>query len=335
MLPIAGMMRGVVASGPGGPDVLRVAADLPVPAPSAGQVRIRVAWCGLVPLDLVARAGRLDFMPISFPFVPGLEHTGIVEAVGDRADEAWLGRRVLSRRGFGGCAEYSVVGIPGLVPLDDRINLRVGAAYRGCAITAWNLVHIAARVMAGQTVLVHSAAGAVGLMLTQIARDAGARAIGLLGGPAKAAFAAPFGADVLIDYLQADWPERVLAATEGRGVDVVFDGNGGANGVHNVKVTAPLGQIFLIGANAGSYAPLPDPALLIQRNLRVGGLTLGVIEAQNRERADREIIEAVTTGRWRVPMGLQVGLDDVPRLHAEFEARRLMGRSLIEVSGAL
>lgn len=328
-------MRGVSAACPGGPEVLRLAPDLPIPTVGPGQVRLRVAWSGLVPLDLVARAGRLDFMPVAFPFIPGLEHTGVVEAVGAPADEPWLGRRVLSRRGFGGCAEYSVVGIAGLVPLDARIDLRIGAAYRGCAMTAWNLVHVAARVSAGQTMLVHSAAGAVGLMLTQIARDAGARVIGLVGGPAKAAFAAPFGADVLIDYTAADWPEQVRAATAGRGVDVVFDGNGGANGMHNLGLTAPLGQILLIGANAGSYAPLPDSAQLILRNVRIGGFTLGAIEALNRERADREIVEAVVSGRWRVPIGAQVSLAGVPQLHADFEARRLMGRSLIEVSGEL
>ena len=100
-------------------------------------------------------------------------------------------------------------------------------------------------------------------------------------------------------------------------------------------LTAPLGQIFLIGANAGSYAPVPDSAQLIARNLRVGGFTLGAIEALNRERADREIVDAVASGRWRVPIGTQVTLDAVPGLHVDFETRRLMGRSLIELSGEL
>jgi NADPH2:quinone reductase len=332
---MTGTMRGVAADAPGGPDRLRLRTDLPVPEPAPGEVRIRVAWCGLVPLDAVARAGRLDFMPVRFPFVPGLEHTGVVDAVGDPADAEWLGRRVLSRRGFGGCAECSVAKIPALVPLDPRIDLRTGAVYRGCATTAWHLVHVAARVANGQTVLVHSAAGPVGAMLTQIARDAGARVVGLAGGPAKIEYARAFGADVLIDYLRDDWPEQVLQATSRRGVDVIFDGNGGAAGALNYGLAAPLGQIFWIGANAGSFPPYPSGAELIARNLRIGGFTLGAIEHLHRERADREIVEAVVSGRWRVPMGRQARLEDVPRLHADLDARRIMGRAVIEVGGEL
>jgi len=328
-------VRGIAAATSGGPEVLRLRNDLPVPAPSGGEVRIRVAWSGLVPVDALARAGRLDFLVVPSPFIPGLEYTGVVDSLGPGTDAAWLGSRVLARRGFGGCAEYAVAKVGALVNLDPRIDLCVGAAYRGAAMTAWFLVNIAARVQSGDTVLVHSGAGAVGLMLTQIARDRGARVVALAGGPAKLDFARAYGADVLIDYLRDDWPEAVREATAGHGADIVFDGNGGPQGVRNYTVTAPLGQIFWIGANAGSLTPYPGAAELIARNLRIGGFTLGAIEHLHREQADQEIIEAMVAGRWRVPIWRRATLAEVPQLHADFEARRLMGRTVIEVSGEL
>ena len=181
-------MRALVIEDPGGPDALQLQ-DVPVPVPGPGEARIKVAWVGMNPVDTMVRRERLDWMPVSYPLIAGLEHTGVVDAVGPGVDRTMVGRRVLSRTTFGGYAEYSCAPADLLLPLDERIDLRTGCAYRGASFTAWHALHQCARVQSGERVLVHSAAGAIGIMLLQMVQDAKALPFGLAGGPDKLEFA--------------------------------------------------------------------------------------------------------------------------------------------------
>ena len=324
----------MVIDSPGPPRALRLR-DLPVPEPGPGQARIKVAYAGLNPMDVFARAGKVDWMGVTFPFTPGLEHTGIVDAVGEGVPSRLVGRRVLSRANFGGCADYSLSDAASLIALDDRISLRVGCVYRGCTYTAWHLLHKAAQIRPDQWALFHSAAGPVGIMLTQIAKEAGLQVIGLAGGPEKTAYAAQFGADAVLDYSSDQWVSEVLDLTSGRGVDLVVDGNGGPQAKANFDVIAPLGKIYFIGISAGDYPDPVHPGLLIAKNCSVAGFSLVGVEVAPGSDEDRALVDAVVSGRWRVPISDEVPLEDTATIHEALESRRIMGRAVICVDSNL
>lgn len=175
-------------------------------------------------------------------------------------------------------------------------------------------------------------------MALQIARDAGARVCGLAGGPDKVAFAQGLlgpGDHTVIDYLQPDWVEKARAFAGAPGFDVILDGNGGANAPSNWELIGVLGRIIHVGATAGAPAPAVPPAMLIGRSFSVGGFELRAVEARLHHIADRPILEAVTSGQWRVPISEVVPLEDAAQLHARLEGRKLMGRALIEVHGEM
>lgn len=324
-------MRAFVVTTPGPPDVMELR-TVPRPEPGPGQVRLRVAFVGMNPVDAMVRRQRLDWMPVTYPFTPGLEHSGVVDAVGPGVDAAWLGRRVLSRTSFGGYADWSLAPINTLLTVPDGISLRDGCVYRGCSFTAWHALHKVARVQAGDRVLVHSAAGPVGLMSLQIARSAGATVVGLCSG-AKAAFVRGFGIENVIDYRDPAWPEQARAAVAGGAYDVILDGNGGPDALKNFDLVAPLGRIVFLGATSGSYPTLPPIPALIAKSCLVGGMTLRQVEDPPGGVADREIADAVRSGKWRVPVGDVVPLADVVDLHRRLEARALVGRAVVEVGG--
>jgi NADPH2:quinone reductase len=328
-------MFAMVVDEPGAPEVLQPR-ELPVPEPGPGQARIRVAWAGMTPVDAMVRRERLPWMPVTYPLVPGMEHTGVVDAVGEGVDAALVGRQVLSRQSFGGYAEYSLARAAGLIELPAGIGLKVGAAYRGCSATAWYALHGAARVRAGDRVLVHSAAGAVGAMALQIARDAGAKVCGLAGGPGKVEFASGFLADpqgTVLDYLRDDWVERARAFAAPGGFDVILDGNGGPAAAHNATLVGALGRIVYVGATAGTYPEATPVAQLITKCFAVGGLDLRAAEAKMERAADPHLHEAIVGGRWRVPVSESVPLAEVAALHRRLETRQVMGRAVIEVGG--
>ena len=325
-------MRALVIDEPGAPEVLQLR-EVPVPEPGPGEARIKVAWVGMNPVDAMVRRERLDWMPVSYPLIAGLEHSGVIDAVGADVDQAMVGRPVLSRSTFGGYADYSCAPADALLPLDARVDLRTGCAYRGASFTAWHALHVCARVQAGDRVLVHSAAGAIGIMLLQMARDAGALPFGLAGGADKLEFATHLTDCPIIDYLQPDWPQQVRAAAGGNSFNVIIDGNGGPNARHNYDLVAPLGRIVYIGATAGSYPePIPIPTL-ISGSFSVGGMTLTQIESDESGDVNRYIVTRIVCGDWTVPISEQVELEQVPDLHRRLEAREIMGRAVIRVNG--
>lgn len=318
----------------GGPDAM-VLTDVAIPEPGPGEARLKVAYVGMNPFDAMARAGKIGFMPITFPFTPGLEHTGIVDAVGEGVDVSLVGRRVISRSNFGGYAEYSIAKAAMLLMLDDRIDLKTGCVYRGASFTAWHALYKAGRLQFGETCLLHSAAGPIGIMGAQIAKSSRCTVIGLAGGPDKVAYAKTFGADHVFDYTEDGWTAKVMEATNGRGVDVIVDGNGKPNAAHNIDLLAPLGRVVYIGATAGDMPDPVDISTLIFKNVSVVGMNLAPIEDPPDSPTDRTIIESVATGVWRVPISEEVPLADVADLHHRLESRQVRGRAVIRVGGEL
>lgn len=327
-------MRAIVVEKPGPPEALR-SYEVPRPEPGPGEARLRVAFVGMNPVDAMVRRDYLDWMPVRFPFTPGLEHTGVVDAIGPGVDHVWLGQRVLSRISFGGYADYSVSPVQGLHVLPKGLSLLEGCVFRGCSYTAWHALHKCARLAPGERVLVHSAAGAVGFMALQIAREAGATAVGVCGGPRKVEWLQSFDLDPVIDYSLETWRDTARGAVSGHEFDVILDGNGGPRAEHNLELLAPLGRLIYIGATSGHY-PVPIPiSALIAKSVSVAGMTLRRIEEPPGGDAERTIIEAVCQRRWKLPIGEVVPLGQVVDLHRRFEARELHGRAVVEVGGEL
>ena len=174
-------MRSVTVSAPGGPEALTLT-EAEVPEPGSGEVLIEVAYAALNPLDSHARADRIKWNHPGYPFTPGFEFCGVVDAVGEGVDEALIGQRVATNGQWGGNADFATAPAHSLVSVPDDFDWPLACCFSTCAYTSWLLVHSAAKVQPDQWVVVHSAAGAVGSLVMQIAKSAGAQVIGLVGG---------------------------------------------------------------------------------------------------------------------------------------------------------
>lgn len=326
-------MRAIVVHKQGGPEVLTLE-DIPDPEPGPGQALIRVAYAALNPLDILARGGKVDWGVPPLPFVPGYEYAGRIEAVGDGVDTALIGRRVASAGEWGGNGEFAVATAAQLVPVPDAFDWRLGACFFTCAYTAWHLIHTAGRVAPGQVVVVHSGAGALGVMTTQVAKSAGATVISFVGGPEKIAWAKEFGADHFVDYRAQDFDAEVMRLTGGGGADLIIDGVQGPDAPKNLGCLKHFGRVIYMGA-VGGLAPEVNISELIGKSAGVSGFVLYHAMALTKGAEAAEIEAALSSGTWRMPMNDPVPLEQVPDLHRAFEARELKGRSLIRVGGEI
>jgi NADPH2:quinone reductase len=324
-------MKVFLADQPGPPGALHEA-ERPAPEPAYGQVRLRIAYTTLNPLDVLIRQGRVTWMRRQWPFIPGLEYSGRVDRVGPGVDTKWLGKAVVCSADFGGAAEYVVMATSKITPLIESLGWTIGTAWRVPTLAAWYLLNNAAKVKSGEWVVVHSAAGATGAMIVQIAKEMGAKVIGLAGGPAKVAYARGFGADHVLDYRESGWPAEVKKLT-GDGANLIIDGNGGEIALKNNQAIAPQGRIFYIGATSGVPAPSVPPQLLIAKSISVGGFNLNSIPEATLAAEEPRLAARLIEKRWRFPIGEIADLASLPDMHARFEARALMGRTIIKVAG--
>ncbi len=325
-------MRALVAEQPGGPEVLEIQ-QLAIPEPGSGEVRIRVAYAALNPLDCHARADRIGWNAPTFPFTPGYEYSGIVDAVGEGGDPEMIGQRMISRGCWLGCADYAIAPVHSLVPVPEGFEWPLATVFHTCALSAWHILHTTGRLRASDTVLLHSAAGPVGLMATQIAKEAGATVIGLCSAN-KIDFARPFGADHLIDA-RGDWLAELAKVTDGRGADVIYDGVAGPDSANNHQALAPLGQVIYLGAVAGPPPPVDISRELYAKTIAVRGFVVYVAMAATQGAELPEIHDALRSGRWQIPITRTEPLENAAELHRAFEAREIFGKAVIRVGGDL
>ncbi|MET0366471.1 MAG: zinc-binding dehydrogenase [Sphingobium sp.] len=329
----SGMMRAVIAHKPGGPEVLELL-DLPIPNPAPGELRIRVLACGLNPLDLMARRGTAPWFVKHWPVTLGIEHGGTVDAVGEGVDPSWIGRAVTSTTVLGGNADYSCVPLSSVAPMPHGLDAATAILYRGASHTAWRILEMFGPAAgSAEWVLVHSAAGTVGPMLTQIAKSRGLRVCGIVGSQRKADFASSFGLDAVVVADGSEWVGPAQAIM-GAGAALAVDGVGGEGALGNIDIMAPLGTCLFIGASSGVQVPAIEPRRLIQNSIRIAGFNLPQVEALEGDvpRVDNAVIEMLRSGSLRLPVTHEAQLDDIYDLHRAFEARELMGRTLIRIA---
>jgi len=313
--------------------------DVATPEPGPGQIRIRVAYASLNPLDTHTRAQRVSYKASAFPYTPGFEYSGIVDAVGEGVDSSMVGARRTFLGAPGGCAEYAVAPIESpfsaLFDLPDDLDWKLATVMPCAVYTPWHLIHTAARLRSGDTVLFHGAAGTVPIVGAQIAKQAGATVFGLCSSPEKAELAMRHGVDQVFGSRDADWVAGVREATGGRGVDLIVDGIAGEEAPLNFDALAPLGQVIYIGAIGGYAPPVDISNQLYAKSISVRGFLLYVAMKETAGAETPEILDALREGRITVPITGVWQLDEVAELHRRFENRGLIGKQIIEVGGEL
>lgn len=319
-------MRVVWLTELGGPGVL-VPGDAPDPRPGADQVVVDVAYANVTFVETQFRATGFGPFEPHLPMVMGNGVGGVVTEVGTGVDTGLVGRRVVtSTGGSGGYAERVAVDAAGLVDVPDGLALDAAVAVMADGRTALLLVR-AADLGDGDRVLVEAAAGGVGTLLVQLATAAGAWVVAAAGGEAKTALASDLGADAVVDYREAGWPDTVRDTSGG--LDVVFDGVGGAIGRAAFELLAPGGRMLSYGLASGEWAGIPEDSAK-ERGVSLVKAT-GTPE-ELRALTARALAETAA-GRLRPVIGQRFPLERAADAHAAIESRATVGKTLLVVDG--
>ena len=322
-------MRAALATRTGGPEVLEYA-EVEVPEPGPGQVLVKVAAAGVNFLDTYYRAG---VYPRPLPMVLGAEGAGVVAEVGEDVSGLSAGDRVAWADGNAGAyAEYDVIEADRLVAVPEGLDPETAAASMLQGMTAHYLVNSAWDLEAGQTALVHAAAGGMGLLLTQLAKAKGARVIGTTSTEAKELLAREAGADEVLRYTEVDdLAAEVRALTGGRGVDVVYDGVGKDTFEASLGSLRKRGLLALYGGASGQVPPFDPQRLNAAGSLFLTRPTLKDYIATREELEWRagEILGAVADGSLRINVGASFPLSRAADAHTALAGRGTTGMVLL------
>jgi len=319
------MPHAIVVSQFGAPDVLEyVEVEMPVAGP--GEVVVRVAAAGVNYIDVYRREGKY---PVALPNIPGLEVSGTVAAIGAGVTTVAVGDRVAFPDNQGGYAEYIVAPAALCLPVPDAMDDRTAAAIPMQALTAHYLADGSFQLEAGHTALIHSGAGGVGLVLTQLAKAKGARVITTVSTPAKAELSTAAGADHVIGY--ENFSQVVRDLTDGVGVDVVYDGVGKDTFDGSLAALRVRGTLVSFGSASGAVPPFDIARLSQGGSLSITRPTLFSFVADPAERAWRwkEVTDAVLAGQLNIRVDQTYPLAEAAQAHRDLEARRTTGKTLL------
>jgi len=319
----------------GGPDVLRWE-DVEVGDPGPGEVRLRQTAAGLNFIDVYFRTGL--YPAPAFPCVLGMEGAGVVEAVGAEVTDLAVGDRVAyADNPLGAYAEARLIPAHRLVKLPETIDDRQAAAMMLKGMTAEYLLRRTYKLRAGETILVHAAAGGVGLILCQWAKHLGATVIGTVGGPEKAELAKAHGCDHPILYREEDFAARVREITDGKGVAVAYDSIGKDTFAGSLKALARFGYMVSYGQSSGDVGPVDlSGGKMGEMRAKALFLTRPGLMVYNAERADLvacadALFEVVAAGAVKIEINQTYPLAEAARAHGDLEARRTTGSTVFEI----
>ncbi|MBO0722400.1 MAG: quinone oxidoreductase [Blastocatellia bacterium] len=321
-------MKAIRIESYGGPEVMRLR-DLPLPEPGRGEVRLRLRAAGLNYVEIYQRRGEY---PTPLPYVPGREAAGIVEAVGEDVSGFKPGDRVAYCGHFGSYAEANVVPAADLIPFPVDLSFEQGAAFTLQGMTAHYLIHEYRRLKPGDVVLIHAAAGGMGLLLVQWARHLGARVIGTVSTDVKARAVREAGADEVILYTERDFISETKRVTEGHGADLIIDGVGKNTFAGNLEAVADHGHIISYGMASGPPAPI-SPSSLGLRALSVAGGHLGAFLRTREELLKRanDVLQGIREGWLRLRIDEVFPLEKAPDAHRKLESRGSIGKIILNL----
>jgi NADPH2:quinone reductase len=322
-------MRAVVVEEFGPAENLKLV-ELPKPVPRPGEVIVKVAFCGVNFIDVYFRTGLYKVPP---PVSIGNEASGVVDAVGDGVTDLRPGDRVAYAMVRGAYAEYTSVPAVQLVKIPAAVSLEQAAAVMLQGMTAHYLTRSTFPLKAADTCLVHAAAGGTGALVVQMARQIGARVFGTVSTPGKAAIARAAGVDEVIFYTEQDFAAEARRLTDGRGVDVVYDGVGRSTFDKSLDSLRPRGMMVLFGYASGPVTSVDPSQLNSKGSLFLTRPTLAHYIATREELTWRatEVLDLVASGRLTVRIDAVYPLDHAADAHRVLEGRGTTGKLLLSL----
>jgi len=320
-------MKAIQVRNVGGPEALELV-EVPVPEPKEHEALVEIKAIGVNFIDVYFREGRY---PSPTPFTVGQEASGIVTKIGSAVTKVKPGDRVAYTGLQGSYAEYATVDASRLVVIPEKLGFEEAAAAMLQGMTAHYLLHDTYPLCAGETALIHAAAGGVGLLLVQMAKNIGARVIGTAGSEEKIALAREAGADDVINYSTHDFEAETKRLTDGKGVHVVYDGVGKSTFDKDFEVLRPRGYLVLFGGASGAVPPF-DPIILSRKgSLFLTRPTLAHYIASRGELEQRasDVLGWIVAGKLKLRIDHKYRLEDVQQAHRDLEGRRTTGKVLL------
>ena len=302
--------------------------ELPVPEPKANEAVVKLAASGVNFIDVYQREGRYK---VALPFVLGQEGAGTITAVGADVRSVKAGDRVAWTGVLGAYSEYAAVPADRLVPIPAGVTEQQAAAAMLQGMTAHYLSHDTFPLKRGDTALVHAAAGGVGLLLTQMAHNVGARVIATVSTDEKARLTRDAGADDVILYTQKDFEAETKRLTDGKGVDVVYDSVGKTTFEKGLNVLRPRGMMVLYGGSSGPVPPFDLIALSVKGSLFVTRPTLGHYTLTREELVARSgaVFGMMASGNLKLRIEHKYPLSEAQQAHRDLEGRKTTGKLLL------
>jgi len=320
-------MQAIQVSQVGGPEVLTLT-DLPIPSPKPNEALVEIKATGVNFIDVYFREGRY---PAQLPFVNGQEAAGVVVEIGSEVTNVQRGDRVAYTSALGSYAQFAAVPASRLVKIPDELDFQQAAAAMLQGMTAHYLLYSTYPLKKGETALIHAAAGGVGLLLVQMAKRIGARVIGTAGTQEKAQLARDAGADECIVYTEADFETETRRLTEGKGVEVVYDGVGKATFDNDLNVLRPRGYLVLFGGSSGAVPPFDLIKLSQKGSLFITRPTLAHYTATREELEWRanDVLGMIARGDLKLRIHKTYPLADAAEAHRDLEGRKTTGKLLL------
>ena len=320
-------MQAIQVSQVGGPEVLTLT-DLPVPSPKPNEALVEIKATGVNFIDVYFREGRY---PTQLPFVNGQEAAGVVLETGSEVTNVQRGDRVAYTSALGSYAQYAAVPAERLVKIPDELDFEQAAAAMLQGMTAHYLLYSTYPLKKGETALIHAAAGGVGLLLVQMAKRIGARVIGTAGTQEKAQLARDAGADECIIYTEADFETETQRLTDGKGVEVVYDGVGKATFDKDLNVLRPRGYLVLFGGASGAVPPFDLIKLSQKGSLFITRPTLAHYTATREELEWRanDVLGMIASGDLKLRIHKTYPLASAADAHRDLEGRKTTGKLLL------
>ena len=321
-------MQAIQVSQAGGPEVL-IPVDLPVPSPKPNEAVVQIKAAGVNFIDVYLREGRY---PAPLPFVNGQEAAGVVTEVGSEVTTVQPGDRVAYASSAGSYAEYAAVPASRLVKIPAELDFEQAAAAMLQGMTAHYLLYSSYPLKAGETALIHAAAGGVGQLLVQMAKKIGARVIATAGTQEKAQLARDAGADECIVYTETDFETETRRLTNGEGVHVVYDGVGKATFDKDLEVLRPRGYLVLFGGASGAVPPFDLIKLSQKGSLFITRPTLAHYTATREELEWRanDVLQSIARGDLKLRIHKIYPLAEAAQAHRDLEGRKTTGKLLLK-----
>ena len=318
----------------GGPEALRYE-EIPDPSPKSGEVLVKIEAAGVNFLDIYYRSGFHwgGHHHRTLPYIPGAEASGTAVEVGPEVEDIKVGDRVAYgiSNGYGSYAELYAAPSWHLFKLTNSVDFQIAAAVMLQGMTAHYLIHEYKLPAPGTVVLIHAAAGGMGLLLAQWAKHLGATVIGTTSSDEKARAAKEAGADMTINYAKQDFAAEVRTLTDGKGVNVVYDSVGKDTYEKSLECLAPLGTLVIFGQASGPVPPFDTAVLNAKGSLSLvrPSLTHNVASHADVVRRAGDLFKWIETGKLAVNIGKTFSLADAANAHRELESRRSVGKILL------